>query len=147
MGPKTDKKSFIITWTTIIISGLVFGIFFCPFFWIYITTLVPIFFFCLFILTSLFLLLTTFTEPGIIPHKAILKMNKLGKNKYFEFETSKKLRKLLKTKKCRKKKFCETCQILRPIRSTHCQDCNNCVSVFDHHCPFVNNCIGKRNYR
>jgi len=30
--------------------------------------------------------LTTFTEPGIIPRKSILNKNKLGKNKYLEFE-------------------------------------------------------------
>ena len=43
-------------------------------------------------------------------------------------------------------KYCETCKIFRPPRTSHCTTCNNCIMVMDHHCPFVNNCIGKRNY-
>lgn len=45
------------------------------------------------------------------------------------------------------RKWCYTCNILRPPRASHCQYCNACVERLDHHCPWTGTCVGRRNYR
>lgn len=47
----------------------------------------------------------------------------------------------------RRVKYCPTCHIWRPPRTSHCPSCEHCVQKFDHHCPWIGNCVGKRNYR
>uniref|UniRef100_A0A6B2LA05 Palmitoyltransferase n=1 Tax=Arcella intermedia TaxID=1963864 RepID=A0A6B2LA05_9EUKA len=89
------------------------------------------------------LLMTSFMDPGIIPRTKSPAPEEEGEEKLpqsiamttphktFTFES----------------KWCNTCKLYRPPRSSHCSICDNCVMEFDHHCPWVGNCVGKRNYR
>ena len=94
---------------------------------------------CMFILTIVFSLLTTFKDPGIIPRYPILMAinNGVIPKKCARSETD----------SDENNKFCSTWKIWRPERSSHCPDCDWCVEIFDHHWPYLNNWIGKRNYR
>ena len=68
------------------------------------------------ILNLLFLFLTAFTEPGIIPRRP---PSKLLENMSADARE--------------KMQYCHTCRIVRPPRAKHCRYCDNCVEVFDHH--------------
>jgi len=72
----------------------------------------------------LFLWLTYFTDPGVIPCKKELELRMLKKGE----------------------RVCATCNIIRPPRGKHCKHCDHCVKVFDHHCPYAGVCIGNGNY-
>lgn len=43
------------------------------------------------------------------------------------------------------KRPCNTCNIIRPPKTSHCVICDNCIMDFDHHCFYISNCIGIRN--
>lgn len=82
------------------------------------------------VLDFVFLFLTAFTEPGIIPRRS-----------------PSKLLESMNADAREKMQYCHTCRIVRPPRAKHCRYCDNCVEVFDHHCPWTGNCVGVRNYR
>jgi len=91
------------------------------------------------ILTITSLLLTSCTDPGIIPRsKSQNSNNEIIPNKSEIIEVNGYLYSF---------KYCDTCGFYKPPRSTHCRQCDNCVEKWDHHCPWMGTCIGKRNYR
>ncbi len=89
------------------------------------------------VVTLYFMSLTAFKDAGIIPRR-ICKDGMMIRKKTF---------KVPQLGYMRRYRICETCLIVRPLRSTHCGDCDNCVEKFDHHCPWLGNCVGKRNYK
>jgi len=94
----------------------------------------------LYLLTQILLIVTGFTDPGIIPRSekdAQMWRGNCNPPKAQEINVGGRIVQL---------KWCTTCKIFRPPRSFHCPICDNCVERFDHHCPWIGNCIGLRNY-
>lgn len=139
-GPKTGKHYCYFTWFFIIGVNSFFFVEIAPYLWRELSPSVPIVAVYLFASSVLFLLLTTYTEPGIIPRKAVFELTGPVPPVYTaEILEIDKEHGVLYT-------CCKTCKVFRPPRSHHCKHCDNCVELFDHHCHWVNNCIGKRNY-
>ncbi|CAI1590097.1 hypothetical protein SEUBUCD646_0L02990 [Saccharomyces eubayanus] len=106
-----------------------------------------IFFYYFWIVTFISFIRTATSDPGVLPrniHLGQLQNNYQIPQEYYNLIT-------LPTHSSVHGditiKYCPSCRIWRPPRSSHCSTCNICVMVHDHHCIWVNNCIGKRNYR
>lgn len=134
LGPSSDNLACCITWLIVILLETSFQLFISPYLWLEVTPALPIISGHLFLFSIMFMFLTSLTDPGIIPRKQI-------------FQLTGSFPEVFSTEGAEKRKFCKTCQIYRPERSSHCKICDNCIEVFDHHCPFVSACIGKNNYR
>ncbi|CAK5076581.1 unnamed protein product [Meloidogyne enterolobii] len=119
----------------------------------------------LFLLVISTMLRAAFTDPGIIPRASAAEIS--------EYNLIKKMAKTPEERELLNErivningcgvlvKFCITCKIFRPPRSSHCSICDNCVLNFDRkhfsfeglnfkyldHCPWIGNCVGARNFR
>jgi palmitoyltransferase len=74
-------------------------------------------------LSLLFLLITSFKDPGFY----------LEKSNLAELYS-----------KYKEEDVCPYCELLKEKSMKHCQRCNKCVRRFDHHCPWVHNCVGEK---
>ena len=138
MGPLSFKPT-MVTFFAIFFPIILFICFDSKIFFQKYIFIFPLIIIILFVLTTYFLISASFKDPGILfrntesdtkmsvmrDRKNIL-ISQLG---YFH-----------------NYKICDTCYIVRPMRSTHCGHCDNCVEKFDHHCPWIGTCVGKRNY-
>ena len=94
----------------------------------------------LFILSSFFLFKSGLIDSGILLRGSLNDIQMSNKN-FRSMPT-----RIRQLGYIREYKICDTCYIIRPLRSTHCGICDNCICRFDHHCPWIGTCVGKRNY-
>ncbi|XP_058603267.1 palmitoyltransferase ZDHHC18a isoform X1 [Onychostoma macrolepis] len=137
--------------------GLIFitsGLFFtfdCPFLVRHLTVFIPVIGGVLFIFVITALLQTSFTDPGILPRalpdEAADIERQIDNSGSSTYRPPPRTKEILINDQVVKLKYCFTCKMFRPPRTSHCSLCDNCVERFDHHCPWVGNCVGKRNYR
>jgi len=141
-GP--DKTYFYLTLVLTYAPHIPLYALICPYFEDKMSAVVYVIPAYLLIAGTMFLLLAALSDPGIVTRgKPIVEADNP-----FSVET-----KTPVIRKCAVNgveidtKWCDTCNIYRPVRTSHCGVCNNCVENFDHHCPWLGNCVGRRNYR
>ncbi|ROJ29295.1 putative palmitoyltransferase ZDHHC14 [Anabarilius grahami] len=137
--------------------GLIFitsGLFFtfdCPFLVHHLTVFIPVIGGVLFVFVIVSLFQTSFTDPGILPRaspdEAADIERQIDNSGSSTYRPPPRTKEILINDQVVKLKYCFTCKMFRPPRTSHCSLCDNCVERFDHHCPWVGNCVGKRNYR
>lgn len=164
-GPYQDIPQFLLMNISFLISGIPNFIYLGTFYWELIHPILLILSIVLFVLTYFFMVLCSFTDPGIIPRKRVYDISgvimpplykketilETLRNKFVNVYNDEERNYIYVTSEtCHDIyifKFCTTCQLFRPPKASHCKYCDNCIEVFDHHCPYLWNCIGKRNYK
>jgi len=153
----------LCAWICILVPSAIYFVLVAPEMWEHLNPALPIATSLIFLITILMLLCTCLTDPGILPRrdvvlasgnreqiKELLGFDLLGNtgNGTLTNLNDNEIESLVPPEKqAQGYRWCYTCKIIRPPRSSHCSACGNCVMRFDHHCPFVNNCVGQRNYR
>ncbi|XP_019723368.1 palmitoyltransferase ZDHHC18-like isoform X2 [Hippocampus comes] len=140
-----------LTLGLILVTSGLFFIFDCPFLVKHLTCYIPAVGGVLFVFVLVTLLQTTFSDPGILPRattdEAIDIEKQIDNTGSSSYRPPPRTKEVLINQQVVKLKYCFTCKMFRPPRTSHCGLCDNCVERFDHHCPWVGNCVGKRNYR
>ena len=138
----------LLTWCAMTIPPLLFYIFNFDYFVDELSFIIPMIIAIIYLITCIFLIIASFIDPAIIRR---FNLDIDNKNKdYINYNVINYKRneaKIFQLGYIKNYKYCPSCAIIRPNRSTHCSDCNNCVERLDHHCPWIGNCVGKRNYK
>jgi len=156
-GPDIDRPYNCCAWSFILIPSIFYYAVCSEYLWEKVSVWLVIMTSLVLLATVFFLLLTSCTDPGILPRQELQRgMSERMKHdvelvvgacaSLQAADEAQAEEWLTEERKAEGYAWCRTCHVIRPPRSSHCPDCNNCVLTFDHHCPFVNNCIGQRNY-
>lgn len=138
----------VMTAILIIIPGVLYWIFEAKYIWNHISPALVILFSYFWFLTAMFFLRASTTDPGRFPRNihipSEVKYSKVVNppEEYFKAVT---IPFYKDNKSGVTVRYCTTCHIWRPPRTSHCRVCNSCIADFDHHCIYLNNCVGLRN--
>ncbi|XP_041739673.2 palmitoyltransferase ZDHHC18-B-like [Coregonus clupeaformis] len=140
-----------LTLSLILVTTVLFFVFDCPFLLKHLTVFIPAIGGVLFVFVVISLLQTSFTDPGILPRatpdEAADIEKQIDNSGSSTYRPPPRTKEVMINQQVVKLKYCFTCKMFRPPRTSHCSLCDNCVERFDHHCPWLGNCVGKRNYR
>lgn len=151
-GPKIDTGYNVCAWVCILIPCIMYFVLCAPALYSDRLWYFPVLTFIVLVLCVIFFLLTSFSDPGIIPRDSMQRLSPGLDHQIYSAigyeppDVGEDVAPLTQEQVALGFRYCRTCQIIRPPRASHCSDCDNCVMRFDHHCPFVNNCVGQRNY-
>jgi hypothetical protein len=143
-GPSGFKPT-LMTGTALTLSTILFFIFESKYLSDELNVFVPIIIGLLYAVSLINLIIASFIDPGIIRRFELTNEKKKNKENN-ENKIKRKNLKIFQLGRIMTYKYCHTCGIIRPNRSSHCRECNNCVERMDHHCPWIGICVGKRNY-
>ena len=150
---RPNPKNLFITFSIINAPVILFSVYAFEFYWDrsieWEVALVSLW--ALLFLTDFFMVHAATREPGVVPARSWNATKGYLPEKYMKASPETRVHylqvNLAHSPILFKFKFCETCYIFRPSRSSHCNTCNNCVMRFDHHCIWLGTCVGKRNYK
>jgi palmitoyltransferase ZDHHC9/14/18 len=150
----TGQGIFYLTLLLILLPSSGFLAFDCRYLAVNASPAIPVIAVILLIFVMSMLLRAAFMDPGIVPRATIFEEIWVETRPSDEPEPTPgtlrpppKIQSILINGQEFKLKYCYTCKMFRPPRSSHCSICDNCIDRFDHHCPWVGNCVGRRNYR
>ncbi|XP_048358063.1 LOW QUALITY PROTEIN: palmitoyltransferase ZDHHC18 [Sphaerodactylus townsendi] len=127
---------FLLTLGLIVVTSGFFFAFDCPFLAHKLTLAIPVIAGILFFFVISCLLQTSFRDPGILPRATPSEaadlekwIDNLGTSTY---RPPARTMEVVINKYMVKLKYCYTCKMFRPPRTSHCSVCDNCVERFDH---------------